>query len=98
MRMQVHTHRLQADRHPCLLAQGGSEQLGRPVGCLLTYLMGIKFDHAYQLGFPGRGDGALSAWGAPPRNRIQSSREAALEHALNRILAAQHEAGNMGAV
>jgi hypothetical protein len=47
------------------------------------------------LGFPGRRDPSISAWGRAPRHGIQSTREVSCENTHNRVLAAQHGLGDL---
>src|SRR2546421_5210986 len=58
--------------------------------------MGVQFDDAQQLSFPGGGDGSLSAGSGSSGNCIQSAREESFEDTDHRVLASQHESSDLG--
>src|SRR6266566_4887191 len=57
--------------------------------------MGIQLDDSHQLRFPGGRDCSHSAWCGSPGNGIQPSREEAFEDTYHRVLASQHDLGDL---
>ena len=78
-----------------LLALVRRESLSGPVGRVLPNFMRISFDDSQQFGFPGRCDPSLPTRGRAPEDGIQSTAQEALEDTYHRVLATQHDLGNL---